>query len=150
MKQKILNISLFFLALVGFILIQSCEKTDCPACPETPELKTLFDTLKGEWTWIYSDSYAGSSQPDYPITVHFLSENNDLSINYVTFKHDTIKKYGRFTVLPHWRGREIDPDILVHYNKFWSLIFDFTSRDTIRFYESGDDVTYYYYKRIDQ
>jgi hypothetical protein len=152
MKQKTLSLFIFLLVLAGFFLTQSCEKSECPECQEEPEpeLHTLFDTLQGAWTWIYTSNYFSDEVPPYyPITVHFLSENTDSSINYVTFKHDTIKKHGRFTVQSHVWGRRIDPDILVHYNKFWDLIFDFVSKDTIRFYDYSSSPDYHYYKKIE-
>lgn len=137
-----------FLLIVCLPITQSCEKTGCPECQEEPELITLFDTLKGEWAWIYTKTYAGTAQPLFPSSVHFLSINEDSSINYVTFKNDTIKKYGRFTEVESIWYRKIVPDILLHYNRHNENLFQFKSIDTIIFSEYIEDGDYYYYKRI--
>lgn len=160
MNPKILKLRTLILLLAVLTILQCCKEPDCLEeqeyleciecleCPDEPELFTLFDTLRGEWNWIYTKNYVGTTVPYYPITVHFLSMNNDSSINYVTFKNDTIKKYGRFTIQPHVWGRRIKPDILVHYNTFGNLLFDFESKDTIRFYEFAEDGSYHYYKKL--
>ncbi|MFO7888707.1 MAG: hypothetical protein R6V04_00050 [bacterium] len=148
MKQKILSLNICFLVLTGFTLIQSCEKTECPNCLEEPDLKTLFDTLKGEWTWIFTKNYAGTAQPLFTSTVHFLSMNQDSSINYVTFKEDTIKKYGRFSETESVWYRKIVPDILLHYNRHDENLFQFRTKDTLIFSEYIEDGDYYYYIRV--
>lgn len=148
MKKKPFMQIILILLLAGLFSTQCCKK---PEELEEPELKTLSDTLQGEWHWYGTYSYRiGMIEPDFSSTVHFISTDSDSIINYETYKNDTLKKSGICTIRD-WRWtRKIEPDILLHFNVTNENLIDFISADTIKFYEDVTDNLEYFYEKIAQ
>ena len=141
MKNEILKLSTVVLLLL--FIGAGCKNHDIP--DELPP-QTLFDTLQGVWNWSYEYNYRkGFVENEFETTVHFLSINIDSTINYKTYKGDTLKKSGVLNI-SDWRwGRKIEPDILLHYNVTNENCIQFVNSDTIMFRENIDDNPFYYY-----
>ncbi len=85
MKQIILKLST---AILFFAFISAgCKNHDIP--DDLPP-QTLFDTLQGVWNWSYTHSYWGTFENKFESSVHFLAINIDSTINYKTYKGDTL------------------------------------------------------------
>lgn len=137
---------ILILLFTGLISIQCTEKN---GCKEEPELKTFLDSLYGGWSWCSTFDYrTGMIEANYTSTIYFTSMNNDSTMNYETYKADTLKKSGICTVkLGRWT-KKIEPDILLHFNVTNENLIDFIAIDTIKFYEDVTDNLEYYYVKI--
>ncbi len=148
--MKIHQSLLILLFLAAFI---SCEKEDpCNGNEPFVEPAWVFDSLQG--VWVLTSTYnpkIGMIENDFESTVHFLSMNSDSTINYETYKNDTLKKSGKLTIYKTAWGRKIEPDILLHnYNMTNENYFEFISEDTLKLFELFEDRYEHFYKKINQ
>ena len=110
----------------------------------------VFDSLQGIWNWTSTyDPKKGLIKNGFESEVHFLSVNNDSTINYETFKNDTLAKSGKLKVFEPDFGerRKIEPDILLHFNVTNENYLFFITKDSIEFAEKCNDCPFYYYVR---
>ena len=132
-------------------LMMGCDKEE-PCSGDEPfvEPAWVFDSLQGIWNWTSTyDPKKGIIENDFESTIHFLSMNSDSTINYETYKNDTLKKSGKLKIYKTDWGRKIEPDILLHYYIVTNEnYFEFISEDTLKLFELFEDRYEHFYKKI--
>ena len=145
MKQKTIKISTTVFLFLGFLLFGcSCNVEE----PDELVQYSVFDSLQGVWSWNSTyDAKDGIIENDFEATIHFLSMNIDSTINYETYKYDSLKKRGKLKISEtDWgRRRKIEPDILLHYNVTNEYYFKLLTKDSLELSENCNDCPIYYY-----
>lgn len=92
MKLRILIRSTIVVFYLVFLLLGCSDKVEEPGdLTQYP----IFGSLKGVWKWSSTyDAKKGLIGNDFETTIHFISMNTDSTINYETYKRNSLKKSG--------------------------------------------------------
>jgi len=117
----------------------------------------IMDTLKGEWSWIWTYGFgreAGNNT--FKSVVKILSQNEDSSINYEVFVEDTLFYRGNFQYQYFdYELRGIRTNIILpHHSHEWAIYLGDVvgkpiGKNTLGFvYYGAVDVFLYHYEKI--
>ena len=144
--MKIMKMYLFLICITFSF---SCDKQESSSdSSENIVQIPVFDSLQGVWNWTSTyDPKKGMIKNEFKSTVYFLSVNSDSTINYETYKNDTLEKSGKLKVFePGWgKRRKIEPDILLHYNVTDENYLMFLTKDSLEITEKCNNCPFYYY-----